>query len=455
MCSIRRSYILYSETADHNLTQNLGRSEYSYYFVREAFRSLIEKRARVFVVTDPEKEVDAIFDECAGNGEECVFLSFTPPHRSFLAIRCPTIPVFAWEFDSIPSEEFGSDPRNDWRTVLAHLRCAITHSGFSADVVRSAMHPDFPVISIPAPIWDRNRQATDTFADGMGGDLIARRFLDTRQPHTLTQTGYLSRKRRKGLLAKWHRSIVKRVGHRDIGISWRHASSGHVRLEKSEIIYTTIFNPGDNRKNWQDILSAFCIALSKYPNATLILKLVEQDSRWALDKIRAMLAQYPTFECRVIAIGDFLDVSSYNKLIATSKYTVNASHGEGQCLPLMESMSWGKPALAPQHTAMSEYVDERTAFVIKTSLEPTFWPHDRRAAIRAYRHRINWESVADAFADSFRVIETDPQRYCRMSANAIEAQRKFCSEESAFQKLEEFVAAVVKDLRQKPRVALV
>ena len=38
----RINYILFSETADHNLAQKLGCAEYSYFFVREAFRALLE-----------------------------------------------------------------------------------------------------------------------------------------------------------------------------------------------------------------------------------------------------------------------------------------------------------------------------------------------------------------------------------------------------------------------------
>lgn len=148
------NYILYSETADHNLARKLGSPEYSYFFVREAFRALLEPQSTTFVVTNPEKEVDAIFDRCAANGEECIFLSFAPPHRSFVSLRCPTIPIFAWEFDTIPSEEWSSDSRNDWRKVLTRFGGAITHSLYAAKAIHDALGPDFPVELIPAPIWN-------------------------------------------------------------------------------------------------------------------------------------------------------------------------------------------------------------------------------------------------------------------------------------------------------------
>jgi glycosyltransferase involved in cell wall biosynthesis len=446
----RMNYILYSETADHNLTHMLGCAEYSYFFVREAFRAMLETRAHTFVVTAPEKEVDAIFDQCVAKGEECVFLSFAPPHRTFLSLRCPAIPVFAWEFDTIPTEQWGFDPRNDWRKVLAQFGCAITHSAFSAKVIRDAMGPDYPVVSIPAPIWERVQRSADASAEGAELELQVRRFLDTRQSLTLLPSAVLpSAVQRKGLVARWRRSISKRLVRKPMPALPPDPPLQTIRFSKDEVIYTSIFNPHDGRKNWPDMLSAFCIALSKCPDATLVLKLVHFDSSSALNEIRALLHRYPMFQCRVVVICDFLKEASFQKLIAASKFTVNTSLGEGQCLPLMEAMSLGKPALAPQHTSMSEYIDENTGFIIGTSLEPCSWPHDARAAVRAYRHRVNWESIARAFADSFATFVIEPQRYARMSAGAIENQRMFCSEKEALRKFDEFVNIVLTDRKRK------
>ena len=432
------TYILYSETADHNLSLKLGCAEYSYFFVREAFRTLLEARAHTVVVTDPETQVDAIYDECTARGEKCVFLSFAPPHRTFLNLRCPTIPVFAWEFDTIPTEEWDSEPRHDWRKVLTQLGCAITHSAFSAKVVRDTMGPDFPVVSIPAPLWERVRRSAEASGGRAGVQIQARQFLDTRLSHTLASP-FPAPVRRKGLIAKWRRSISKRLGRKPAPVPAAEMPLQTIRFSKDEVIYTSIFNPYDGRKNWHDMLSAFCIAMANCPEATLVLKLVHFDSAWAFADMRATLARYPLFRCRVVVICDFLEEPAYHKLIAASKFTVNTSLGEGQCLPLMESMSWGKPAVAPRHTSMNEYIDESTGFIVETNREPCAWPHDTRAAVRAFRHRVNWESVARAFADSFTMCRTEPQRYARMSADAIEIQRQFCSEEIAFEKLAKFV----------------
>ena len=56
-----------------------------------------------------------------------------------LGLACPTIPVFAWEFDSIPTETWFGEPFQDWRYVLKKTGRAITHSKFAVGAVRAAM----------------------------------------------------------------------------------------------------------------------------------------------------------------------------------------------------------------------------------------------------------------------------------------------------------------------------
>src|SRR3954470_9360341 len=147
--------IVHSETNAALIARNLGESEYSYYFVLEAFRPVLEKVGSVITVRDPRREVDAIHRRATRSGEDCIFLSFSPPHRTPIDLVCPTIPVVAWEYDTLPSETWYGERHQDWRFVLDELGRAITLSSFSVSTVRSALGSDFPVASIPAPIFDR------------------------------------------------------------------------------------------------------------------------------------------------------------------------------------------------------------------------------------------------------------------------------------------------------------
>jgi hypothetical protein len=96
--------IIYSETYKGAVAKRLGESEYSYYFVLKEYRPVLERLGIVVAVGDPANEVDALYRSAAAHGESCIFLSFTPPHQTLIDLECPTIPIFAWEFDTIPSE---------------------------------------------------------------------------------------------------------------------------------------------------------------------------------------------------------------------------------------------------------------------------------------------------------------------------------------------------------------
>src|SRR5690554_7629869 len=113
------------------------------------------------------------------------------------------------------------------------------------------------------------------------------------------------------------------------------------------------------------------------------------------------LARMPRFACRIIIIHGHLDKDSYTKLIQATDFFVNASHGEGQCLPLMEYLSCGIPAVAPQHSALADYIDEDIAFVVNSWADATMWPHDPRIAYRTLRQQIDWTSLCKAYRAAF------------------------------------------------------
>jgi glycosyltransferase involved in cell wall biosynthesis len=466
-------YLVYSAVTATDLRDNLGRAEYSYFFVREIFRRMLEKHARVVVVTDPVREVDALVEDCARQGMHCVFLSFAPPHRTLAGLGSPTIPVFAWEFDTLPDEVWGDEPRNDWCAVLARVGCAITHSEYSVAAVRAAMGPDFPVVSIPAPLWDHARTASsgaDGLPQGETTFVVDGPTLDSRALPPEAQAGPGAPPRKSlgtrvgvtlGLLALWYREVVADLlpaglrrgiarAVRAIQVRVMRAASAEpaapagqatIRIEADAIVYASVFNPHDGRKNWQDMLTAFCIALADHADATLIFKLVHHDSRSTLAEIAAMLRRFRCFRCRVVVIAGFLDAPSYRRLIARSAYVVNSSLSEGQCLPLMEFMSCGKPAIAPRNTAMEDYIDEEAAFVVDSSLEPCCWPQDTRNVFRAHRYRINWHALSTALHDSYRTARHDPMRYAAMSACAVARLRAHCSEAVALGRLRAFLQA--------------
>jgi glycosyltransferase involved in cell wall biosynthesis len=418
--------IVYSETTARTVEDRLGKSEYSYYFVLKEFLPVLETLGRVVHVTDPAREVDPIFLKARDDGEDCVFISFMPPHFTTLGLQCPTIPVFAWEFDTIPNETWFREREQDWRYVLNRLGKAITHSESTVKTVKQAMGADFPIVSIPAPVWDQffshyDHRSTALVPVGTRLKVVGT-VIDSRTYDLVPFAG-----------KHWYASGKPPAV--PLGANRKKPTS----ILLDGVIYVSVFNPGDGRKNWQDMVHGFYRAFRNTPDATLILKLTHHESDELLGWILEFLYRLTPFECRIVLLTGFLKPWQYEALIKTSSYGVNTSHGEGQCLPLMEGMACGKPAIAPCHTGMSDYIHRENAFIVQSSAEPTLWPHDPRVALRALRQRNNFDSLVSAYAESYRVAKKEPARYARMGEQAQEAMRRHASAVVVAERLHAFL----------------
>ncbi|AKJ96515.1 MULTISPECIES: glycosyltransferase [Pseudomonas] len=426
--------IIYSETNQSNILENLGKPEYSYYFVLKEFRPVLERLGRVIEVTRPDEEVDSLYADCLARGEDCVFLSFSPPHRTAAHYACPTVPVFAWEFSTIPTESWQGEPRHDWRVVLGATGMAITHSSFTVNAVREVMGADYPIVAIAAPVWDR-------FA--ARGALLAQR-----------PTVEHMRLQLRGLLIDSRTTDLRPYGppaHQAGTPLVLDGPPQDCELLLDGVIYTSVFNPYDGRKNWKDMISAFCTTFREVPDATLVLKLTHHDVTAALVDMLHHVYKNQSYRCRIVLIHGYLADADYERLVEATRYVVNSSYGEGQCLPLMEFMSCGRPAIAPLNTAMADYIDHDNAFVVKSTEELTAWPHDPRAAYRTLRYVTDWDSLCSAFRASYDVARNDPERYRRMSAHAVRSLETFCSQANAEQRLAAFFQQVGQRRRSAPQ----
>lgn len=498
-------FLVYSEVNSARIESSLGLPDYSYYFVLKEFLPLLRGLGDVTVV-EQVGEVDALYRQALDNGEPCVFLSFTPPHKTPLDLQCPTIPVFAWEFDSIPNQQWLDDDRQNWAAVLQRCGRAITHSGLTVEATRAELGAAFPVVSIPAPVWDKfaplrqqpaglpSDPVTLTVRSGVvmdthdlslapyipNADAVTRAVASARarelpaaaakaeaaeQPTAVRQS--LARITLR-YLVEWYRlawraqvpvvpvaaepaparmeppNPVEPGGLPDVEVDEETMPAlplGEHRLTLSGVVFTAVFNPYDGRKNWVDMLTAFCSAFRDTPEATLLFKLGHHEYESAMNDMLMCMARMPAFQCRVVLLHGYLDRSEFDELIRHTAYIVNASHGEGQCLPLMEFLSCGKPAVAPRHSAMVDYIDESVAFEVATWLDATAWPHDPRLAYRTLRHQIDWASLVEAYRAAFQCFTQQPERYARMSNAAIERMRTHCSLEAGRGRLETFLAA--------------
>jgi glycosyltransferase involved in cell wall biosynthesis len=472
--------LVYSEVNAQNIANSLGQAEYSYYFVLKAFLPTLRSLGEVQIITDPYREVDRLYAQAQKRGVPCVFLSFTSPQNTPLGLRCPTIPLLAWEFEDIPNEHWQGQRRQNWCYVLKRCGQAITHSALTVAAIQAQLGNDYPVLSIPAPVWDKYHDLRERLSqqrrthislhiDGLLFDSHSPEFstflpdrnavmanVDSARkgPQTAAAAENLptwrsdSRLRMtlryavewfnlvgRPLLAELRTDIPRRLLRQPVVVtparipppppSW---PIGKHQLELSGVVFTALFNPCDGRKNWVDMLTAFCTELGDAKDATLLFKLTANDYVDAVQAMLICMARLPRFSCRVVLVNGYLQGQDFDALIEASDFVVNASYGEGQCLPLMEFLSCGVPAIAPFNSAMRDYMDSEVGFIVDSWREPCHWPQDPRQALRTCHEQTDWASLARAYRDAYHCAREQPERYAQLSRNAIERMRGHCSE---------------------------
>lgn len=410
-------FLLHARLNDDTIADNLGITDYSYYFVLKRFEPLLAEYGRVTIIKEPSADIDKLQLD---PNEQPIYVSFTPPHLCYIPQSIPCICVFAWEYGSLPSETFGADPMDDWVATLSRMDGCITHSSFAADQVRDELGATYPIASIPAPLWDDYCKSPSVLTTEK-----------LQQSFTLKTDG--------AILHATYDAKGSFVLNESIADS--HCKT--VETELSGVIYTTVTNLNDGRKNWTDAVTAFCYALRDKADATLIVKSTYHEYDLCRDHMLDRLSKLRGFRCNVVFLHGFLDNDSYDNLMTRTHYAVNSSRGEGQCLPLMEFMSAGKPAVTPRHSAMLDYVNENNAFVVYSSLEWTNWPHDPRLFLRTLRSRISWESLEKGYKKSYDTAIYDRPRYNMMSLAAKDSLQHYCSLHTAHLGLQQFLQTLL------------
>ncbi len=197
-------------------------------------------------------------------------------------------------------------------------------------------------------------------------------------------------------------------------------------LTLSGLVFTSIFNLGDRRKNHLDLLTAYLLAFRDRPDVTMVIKLATNPKR-EHHEVAIFRQMYHGLgiqhRCRLVLITDFLTDQGMADLMRVTTFYVNTSKAEGACLPLQQSLAGGRPSLAPDHTAMADFMDNEVGFVLGTNPEPTYWPHDPEMRIETTWNRLVWSDLHDRLLDAANLVETDFPGY-QQKATAARARMK-------------------------------
>lgn len=430
-----RALVISTVGNDEPAADRMGSASYSYHYVFQSFLPLLQRWGRVTVSEhDPE----------AANG--AIHLSFRPLDFFCPAAGAPNSAFPFWDFPDVPAYALGGNPRNDWVAVANSLDLLLTSSEFTRDAfTRSGVRVPIRVVPVPVrrPLfelaaWEPQRLLLDC------------------QAYELTSDGAPRLQASSHATSVYHRRVRPRLSRRSIDLAsalgrsartaraeWRDITSAapppHSPVELSGIVYTTVLNPFDQRKNWEDLLTAFLFALRDRADATLVVKLVVPPQRAAFG-VNRIVRFWRTLgighQCRVVLVSAYLDDAQMIELTAASTYYLNASRAEGACLPMQDFLAAGRPAVAPRHSAIADYFDSGSGLVVESHPEPTSWPQDPDGRCTTTWHRLVWTSLRDRIAESYDVASHDRAGYARLSANARARMHALASDEAVWARLE-------------------
>jgi hypothetical protein len=446
----RRALIVTSYMTGAPQGRNVGKPGYSYDLVVRLFAPLLAEWGELTVVS--RDELDAAVGDARRRNLDPVHVSFLPFQDVHLAEGAPNVVVPAWEYPNVPDHEFDFNPRNNWVAMAARCDLVIVGGPFTAAAFgRAGVKTPIRIVPVPTPesyfempLWNPERPVTLHFpANNFSHPTRAEHERTTANPVAPDSDPPAAQGRRpaaflRTVARQTYRHCVKPLLSQRLSRTirasavaaidtWRQTGryspvrlpkQPRVPLDLSGVVYTSIFNPIDGRKNWQDLLTGFLCALKDCDDATLVMKLITNDPGLVYDVWHYYQCLGIPHCCRVAMISDFLSDEQLVELVGPTTYYLTTTRAEGNCLPLMNYLAAGRPAISPRHTAIADYFDRDVGFVVESHPEPTAFPHDSRFRRTTTWHRLVWPSLAEQIRKSYEIAKWDRSTYRRLAQNA-------------------------------------
>jgi glycosyltransferase involved in cell wall biosynthesis len=470
-----RAVIISTPCAEADLGDHVGQEGYPYGIACRSFAPLVARWACTREVTRPESRLDHALWRARRNQQEPLHLSFLPLHSTYLSPRAPNLAFAFSEFPDIPQTDLADNPRNNYVSLANRLALLVTPNSFSRQAfVRGGVQTPIHLVPVPIssayfdlPVWEPGQRTVldcpcYLFPQPEGLPAVAA------TPWAPAERGRLGL--RGGVRQAYKNYVRPRIGaglDRYLTLARRVVASARAsraeevsitypvspRLELSGVVYTTILNALDSRENWQDVLSAFLLALDDRENACLLVKLAAHPSQ-AAAAFNQFLGYYRKLglrhRCKLAVVTTYLSESQMVELAGASTYYVQATRAEGLGLPLQNYLAAGRPGISPAHTAMADYFDDEVGFVVAAHSEPASWPQDPAGRHTTTWYRLVWQALADHFHNSYVIAEQNQALYRALADRARQRLRSWASAESVWPRLAAALNTAVKTAERHP-----
>lgn len=468
----QRAVIVSSVFKTGEVLQKMGIAAYSYHFVFRAFAPLLERWGVVREVTNPESRLDYALYRARRAGLRPFHLSVLPLHCTYLTRHAANVAFPFWEFPDIPDQDHEYNSRHNWVRVANRLDLILTASTDTHDALRRAgVRTPIHVVPVPiseqyfaVPPWRSGQEVTLDCPcylfphPPLPGPPLFDPYV-TYEPDRFSWKGRLRaayKFRVRGRLPDWFDTALTKVGRLCVTGKWDNPNPTpppsnplpfplNPTLPLQGVVYTSICNPFDPRKNWEDLLSAYLLALRDREDATLVLKLAVNESlaAKAFRRIFRYYKQLPQpHRCKLAVVAALLSDEQMTELARASTYYVNSARAEGACLPLQNFLAAGRPGLAPVHSALAEYFEKDVGFVVNSQPEPAVMPHTPGRQRSTTWHRLDWQALCDQFRASYTLAKENRARYEVLAGRGRDRMAEFAGAERVWPRLRDALEQV-------------
>ncbi|HTU18677.1 MAG TPA: hypothetical protein VMG10_11500 [Gemmataceae bacterium] len=457
----RRAILLTSYQTGATRGKNLGVPGYSYDLVAQLFVPLLARWGEVIPVAREAGPLEAAAQDARRRGLDPVHVSFLPFQDFCPAPSVPNVIVPAWEFPDAPDHVFDGNPHNDWLAASRKCDLVLVGGQFTVETLqRAGIHTPIRIVPVPTPddyfripTWLADRSIRIPYSAYVfpHPDVPAAALWDAPEAseEERSQPAALSPGRMRDTMRStysqyvkplvpptahtWIKAIARKAGRN----AWERyvESCRRPHVDLSGVVYSCIFNPGDGRKNWEDLFSGFIWGLREHGDAALVVKLVTKERIW-IDRILMYYRRLGlAHRCKIVLLTDYLAPEHMLELVRASAYYLTTTRAEGNCLPVMNYLAAGRPCVAPCHTALSDYFTREMGFIVEAHPEPAIWPHDNRLRFRTTWGRVVWPSLVEQLRNSYHVARHDRPAYDALGACGQRKMSQWASAESSWPRL--------------------
>lgn len=450
--------------------RNLGTAGYSYDFVARLFEPLLRRWGKLIEIRDASRELEPAIAQARREGFVPIHLSFLPFQDTRLSPSALNVVVPAWEFPDIPNHMFDGNPQNDWVKTANRCNAVIVGGPFTREALqRAGVSAPIHIVQVPTPTdyfqipdWHAGQSTTlqcDNYlfshdSIGIVGDNATSADRPRSRPDPWQHTVKSSIHKARRVYKRTIRRLVPRRLDKTLAEALRAAAkawkfneppkaSQHSSLNLRGIVYTSIFNPYDGRKNWEDLLTGFLLALQDCEDATLAIKLITNHPNALHDFLLCYSSRGIKHRCRLVVIPGYLTDEQMLQLTEASTYYITTTRAEGNCIPLMNYLAAGRPAVSPSHTAISDYFQIGDGFVVDSHPEPAAWPQDSRLRSTTSWHRLVWPSLAEQIRLSYEMATRDPGAYQSLATQGRQKMSAWADYKSVWTRLDAALNAVL------------